>query len=81
MRTIRHYVDLRAREQPDAPYLIAPETGRTLTYRQLKRDSEELGRHLGDLLAKAGIEAARAEGLTLVVHCPFVRAYLRRHPS
>ena len=39
------------------------------------------GRHLGDLLAKAGIEAARAEGLTLVVHCPFVRAYLRKHPS
>ena len=49
MRTIRHYVDLRAREQPDAPYLIAPETGRTLTYAQLKRDSEELGRYLAAL--------------------------------
>ncbi len=46
MRTVRHYVDLRAREQPDAPYLIAPETGRTLTYSQLKKDSEELGRYL-----------------------------------
>ena len=38
------------------------------------------GRHLGDRLAKAGIEAARAEGLGLVVMCPFVRAYLRKHP-
>jgi long-chain acyl-CoA synthetase len=46
MRTIRHYVDLRAREQPDAPNLIAPETGRTLTYAQLKRHSEELGSFL-----------------------------------
>jgi acyl-CoA synthetase (AMP-forming)/AMP-acid ligase II len=68
-RTIRHYVDLRAREQPDAPYLIAPETGLTLTYAQLKRDSEELGRHLaaqglakGDkvaLLLHNGYQAAR----------------------
>jgi predicted GNAT family acetyltransferase len=39
------------------------------------------GRHLGDLLAKAGIAAARAEGLGLVVTCPFVRAYMRRHPE
>jgi long-chain acyl-CoA synthetase len=46
MRTIRYYVDLRARAQPDAPYLIAPETGAVLTYGQLQRDSRELGRHL-----------------------------------
>ncbi len=53
MRTIRHYVDLRAREQPDAPYLIAPETGRTLTYARLKQDSDELARFLrGQGLAK-----------------------------
>jgi long-chain acyl-CoA synthetase len=42
MRTIRHYVDLRARETPDAPYVIAPETGATLTYGQLQRDAIEL---------------------------------------
>jgi len=46
MRTIRHYVDLQARTQPDAPYLIAPETGRVMTYSQLKSDSEQLGRYL-----------------------------------
>src|SRR5687768_14855370 len=43
MRTIRHYVDLQARERPDAPYLIAPETGRVMTYAQLQFDSRELG--------------------------------------
>ncbi len=43
MRTIRHYVDLQARERPDAPYLIAPETGRIMTYAQLQYDSRELG--------------------------------------
>jgi predicted GNAT family acetyltransferase len=39
------------------------------------------GRRLGDALAKAGIETARREGLALVVICPFVRAYLHRHPE
>lgn len=39
------------------------------------------GRKIGDALARAGIEAARSEGLTLVVICPFVRAYLRKHPA
>ncbi|MDP2240731.1 MAG: AMP-binding protein [Burkholderiales bacterium] len=46
MKTLRHYVDLRAREQPDAPYLIAPETGATLSYGQLQRGSRDLGRFL-----------------------------------
>ena len=44
MRTIRHYVDLQARERPDAPYLIAPETVHTLTYARLRSDSRELAR-------------------------------------
>jgi uncharacterized protein len=39
------------------------------------------GRRLGDVLAKTGIDAARAEGLELRVICPFVRTYLRRHPE
>jgi acyl-CoA synthetase (AMP-forming)/AMP-acid ligase II len=46
VRTIRHYVDLRAREQHDAPYVIAPETGAMLTYGELRRDSVELGHFL-----------------------------------
>jgi acyl-CoA synthetase (AMP-forming)/AMP-acid ligase II len=53
MRTLRHHVDLRAREQPHAAYLIAPETGRTLTYGELQHASTELGRYLvGQGLAK-----------------------------
>jgi long-chain acyl-CoA synthetase len=42
-RTIRHHVDRRAAEQPDAPFLIAPETGAVLTYGGLRRASLELG--------------------------------------
>jgi len=38
------------------------------------------GRHLADALAKAAIDAAHAERLQIVVVCPFVKAYLRKHP-
>jgi len=37
------------------------------------------GRHLADALAKAAIDAARAEGLQFVAVCPFVKAYVRNH--
>lgn len=46
MRTIRYYIDLRAQEQPDSIYLIAPEPNLTLTYRQLREDSIRLGQYL-----------------------------------
>ena len=39
------------------------------------------GRHLADALAKAAVDAAHAEGLQIVVVCPFVKAYLRKHPN
>ncbi len=38
------------------------------------------GRHLADALAKAAIDAGHAERLRIVAVCPFVRAYLRKHP-
>jgi uncharacterized protein len=37
------------------------------------------GRHLGGLLVDAAVSAAHADGLRLVVACPFARAYLRKH--
>jgi long-chain acyl-CoA synthetase len=46
-KTIQHYVDLRADEQPDAVYLIAPETGAVMTYRELQRACRHLARFLG----------------------------------
>jgi long-chain acyl-CoA synthetase len=46
MRTIRHYIDMRAQEEPEKIYMIAPEPGLELTYRQLRDDSIALGKHL-----------------------------------
>jgi long-chain acyl-CoA synthetase len=54
MRTIRHHIDDRAASVPDQPYLIAPETGKVLTYGELKRQSQSLARYLSDLGLRKG---------------------------
>ena len=38
------------------------------------------GRGLAHVLAAAGLDTARREGLGVVAQCPFVRRYLREHP-
>jgi len=45
-RTLRHHIDARAALQPDRPYLVAPETGRTMTYAALRQHSIALTRYL-----------------------------------
>ena len=47
-RTVRHYVEKQAAERPDKPYLIAPETGRTLSFGELRRQAVNLSRFLLD---------------------------------
>ncbi|TNE61359.1 MAG: N-acetyltransferase [Bacteroidetes bacterium] len=39
------------------------------------------GRGVASALARTGLEHARKEGLKIVVYCPYVRAYLKRHPE
>lgn len=46
MRTVRGFLDRWADERADAVYLIAPETGREFTYRDLRREARKLCRYL-----------------------------------
>jgi predicted GNAT family acetyltransferase len=39
------------------------------------------GHGLGSRLARAGLDWARANGLKVVPQCPFVAAYIERHPE
>jgi uncharacterized protein len=39
------------------------------------------GRGIGSVLARTALEDARARQLRVVPRCPFVRAYIERHPE
>jgi len=68
--TIRDYVDRRAAEQPDAPYLIAPETGAALPYGELAAASRRLERFL------AGCGLAKGDKVALMLHNAYQTARL-----
>jgi len=70
MRTIRHIVDTRAAEQPSATWLIAPETGTTMSYAQLQRDSLDLGRYL------LGLGLDKGDKVALMLHNSYQTARL-----
>jgi predicted GNAT family acetyltransferase len=44
-------------------------------------DEQFEGRGIGGELAKAALDAARAEGLTVKASCPFVAEYIRDNPQ
>lgn len=39
------------------------------------------GTGIGSALAAAALAAVRAEGLAVIPQCPFIRAYIDRHPE
>ena len=39
------------------------------------------GRGLGSVLVRAALDSARGRGLSVRPDCPFVRAYIARHPD
>ena len=55
-------------------------TPKTLTLIHTEVPKALRGRGLGARLVESAVKAGRAEGLLLVVVCPFARAYLRAHP-
>src|SRR3954451_18138480 len=36
---------------------------------------------IGSKLARVGLEYARAQKLTVIPRCPFIHAYMKRHPE
>lgn len=39
------------------------------------------GRGVGSAIARAALDSARARGLRVIPQCPFIRAYIERHPE
>jgi predicted GNAT family acetyltransferase len=51
----------------------------TIMHTEVDRAAE--GKGVGSALAAGALDDIRRRGLSILVVCPFVRAYLRRHPE
>jgi uncharacterized protein len=59
-------------------YKLAPGV---ITFTHTEVPQELSGRGIGSRLARGALEAARAQGLKVVATCPFVSAYIGKHPE
>lgn len=55
--------------------------GERITMYHTEVEPEYEGRGLGDELAHTALEDVRSRALVLVPVCPFIAAYVRRHPD
>jgi predicted GNAT family acetyltransferase len=52
-----------------------------ITHRHTEVDPSVGGRGLGSALVRFALDDARARGLTVIPRCPFVAAFIVRHPE
>ncbi len=55
--------------------------GDTIVFTHTVVPPEIEGRGVGSRLIRAALDAARDRGLKVVPQCPFVRAYIEKHPE
>lgn len=55
--------------------------GERITIYHTEVEPEYEGQGLGDELARSALDDVRSRGLALVPVCPFISAYIRRHPD
>lgn len=61
-----------------AQYVGAP--GRRI-FTHTKVEDQWEGKGVGSALARGALDDTRAQGLTVVARCPFIREYIERHPE
>jgi predicted GNAT family acetyltransferase len=65
----------------ETAFLVYERTHDTLTLIHTEVPVTMRGLHMGDALVEAALEDARSAGLRIIALCPFVRAYMRKHPA
>jgi uncharacterized protein len=55
--------------------------GDTIIFMHTEVPKELGGKGIGSALVRGALAIARAQGLTVAAVCPFVKAYLARHPE
>jgi predicted GNAT family acetyltransferase len=56
-------------------------TGALLTIKHTEVPQALEGQGIGSRLARGALEAARARDLKVIARCPFVNAFMKRHPE
>jgi len=59
-------------------YTISPGV---ITFIHTEVPKELAGKGVGSRLAQGALEAVRARGLKVVAECPFIAAYITKHPE
>ena len=76
----KHRYEARAGERVLGFVLYREEPGRiTLVHTEVEPELEHRG--VGSRLVAGTLDDIRSRGLTVVPICPFVRAFIRRHPE
>jgi uncharacterized protein len=52
-----------------------------ITFSHTEVPQELSGRGIGSTLARGALEIVRAQGLKVVAKCPFISAYMAKHPE
>jgi len=65
----------------ETAFLVYERTDEALTLIHTEVPAALRGQHIGDALVEAAFEAARSAGLRIIAVCPFVKAYMRKHPT
>ncbi|HZQ11404.1 MAG TPA: GNAT family N-acetyltransferase [Pseudolabrys sp.] len=55
--------------------------GDTITFMHTEVPKALEGRGIGSALVRGALQIAKAEGLTIKARCPFVAAYIKKHPE
>jgi uncharacterized protein len=55
--------------------------GSIISFSHTVIDSRHSGHGLGSALARGALDAARTDGLSVLPFCPFIRAYIEKHPE
>ena len=55
--------------------------GGVITFTHTEVPQELSGQGIGSRLARGALESARAQNLKVVARCPFISAYIAKHPE
>ncbi|HET7847704.1 MAG TPA: GNAT family N-acetyltransferase [Pseudolabrys sp.] len=77
--TEQHRFELDAEGHTAVSYYSLADGVITFMHTEVPKELE--GRGIGSRLVRGELEAARARGLKVVAKCPFVAAYIARHPE